>query len=376
MPIVGALPAILGGAGSLFSGLLGSHAAGKAADTQAAAAQAVAQQAQAAGQKAGDLATTAAGNAEAGINNAANTAIAGVNAGTAGANNTLAGVLSAETANLAPYLSLGTQGVTALSDALKPGGALTNTFSFSPADLPNDPGYQFQLSEGMKALQRSAAAKGNVLSAGTQKGLAQYVNGLTSTNLNDAFSRALNTFNVNRSATMQPLLAALGIGQTATGQANSALTNFGNQAANNTLNAAVYGGNTGLTAAQLTGNLGVNAAQYAGNAGLEAARAAGEDILGGANAQAAGTVGSANSWQNALGGITNAGQMYALQRQFGGLSGGPSASPVIDSTTAIAGGIPLPSVMTTYTIPPSPAPVAPTVNPMQLSNAKTPILAF
>jgi hypothetical protein len=40
------------------------------------------------------------------------------------------------------------------------------------------PGYQFQLAEGQKALERSAAARGNLFSGATGKGLVRYGQGV------------------------------------------------------------------------------------------------------------------------------------------------------------------------------------------------------
>ena len=40
--------------------------------------------------------------------------------------------------------------------------------------LQNSPGYQFRLGEGLKALERSAAARGTLLTGGTLKGLTRY----------------------------------------------------------------------------------------------------------------------------------------------------------------------------------------------------------
>lgn len=58
------------------------------------------------------------------------------------------------------------------------------------AALRADPGYQFRLSEGIGALDRSAAARGGLLSGGHQKALMAYGQGLASDELNNAFGRA------------------------------------------------------------------------------------------------------------------------------------------------------------------------------------------
>lgn len=52
-----------------------------------------------------------------------------------------------------------------------------------------DPGYQFRLKEGEKAIQRSAAARGNLMSGGTMKALAQYGQGMASQEYSNAYGR-------------------------------------------------------------------------------------------------------------------------------------------------------------------------------------------
>jgi hypothetical protein len=121
-------------------------------------------------------------------------------------------------------------------------------------DLTQDPGYAFRLSEGMKALERSAAARGNLLSGGTLKGIQRYGQDLASQEYQNAYNRALTQYNAatQREATGYNRLAALaGVGQTAAGQQASALTGMG--------------GAIGQTAANL-GNLYMGAGQAAGQA--------------------------------------------------------------------------------------------------------------
>src|SRR5579871_6684786 len=56
-------------------------------------------------------------------------------------------------------------------------------FSFAPtqAQLEQTPGYQFNLSQGLKAVQNSAAARGLGVSGAAQKGAASYASGLADT---------------------------------------------------------------------------------------------------------------------------------------------------------------------------------------------------
>ena len=102
-------------------------------------------------------------------------------------------------------------------------------------DLGQDPGYAFRLSEGQKALDRSAAARGGLISGGAMKAAQRFGQDLGSQEYQNAYNRALTGYNaeVAREATGYNRLAALaGIGQTATGQigaaGQNAAANMGN----------------------------------------------------------------------------------------------------------------------------------------------------
>jgi hypothetical protein len=79
------------------------------------------------------------------------------------------------------------------------------------AQFQADPGYQFRMSEGMKALERSAAARGLLQSGGTLKGIQQYGQNLASSEYENAFSRYLT----QREARMDPYRYLTGMGQAA-----------------------------------------------------------------------------------------------------------------------------------------------------------------
>ncbi len=176
------------------------------------------------------------------------------------ANDVLSGVLQAQTSNLQPYLSLGSTAATNLSAALAPGGGLTNTFSFDPTQIAGNPDYQFQLQQGIKAVQGAAAATGTNLSSGTLKGLTNYAGGLASNEIGQAYNQALTTFNTNRQNTLQNYLLPLQAGQTASGQANTALAQYAPQVNSNIIGtnqlAAQYGLSNSLNQQQLTLNTG------------------------------------------------------------------------------------------------------------------------
>jgi hypothetical protein len=81
-----------------------------------------------------------------------------------------------------------------------------------------DPGYAFRMSEGMKALERSAAARGGLLSGGMLKGAQRYGQDLASQEYMNAFNR----YQAERNARLNPLQSLAGIGQTATNQLGQA----------------------------------------------------------------------------------------------------------------------------------------------------------
>jgi hypothetical protein len=94
-------------------------------------------------------------------------------------------------------------------------------FSFSPGDLTQDPGYQFNLSEGNKAADRAQLARGGYFSGGAAKELSQFNQGLADNTYNNAFARALQS----RDAGLTGALANTGVNE-----------NIGNIKANSTIN--------------------------------------------------------------------------------------------------------------------------------------------
>ncbi len=76
------------------------------------------------------------------------------------------------------------------------------------------PGYQFRLDEGVKAIDRSASARGKLGSGGLQRELTRYGQGLASQEFNSYANR---------------LSAMAGIGQTATQNSSSLASNAGGQ---------------------------------------------------------------------------------------------------------------------------------------------------
>jgi hypothetical protein len=118
-------------------------------------------------------------------------------------------------------------------------------------NLMQDPGYGFRMSEGMKALERSAAARGGLLSGGMLKGIQRFGQDLASQEYQNAYNRALTQYNTTA--------ALAGVGQTATNALTGAAGQYGQNASEAIQNAAAarasgyVGGANALTSALGTG---------------------------------------------------------------------------------------------------------------------------
>jgi hypothetical protein len=266
---------IIGGvtaAGGVASSLIGANAAGKAADAQTQAAQsAQALQAKEA-QDALDFQkqTYATGQA-----------------------------------NEAPYLAAGAGGLNALQYGLGTGGtangsgvaqgSLTTpygqTFS-APTGLTeqNDPGFQARLALGTDAIQKSAAARGSVVTGGTAKALDTYGQDYASNEYGNVYNRALSTFQNNY---------------------NDYNTNQTNQY--NKLAALT---NTGQTTAANTAQQGQAAANNTSNIDLTTGAQQGQDLNNAGTATASGYVGAANAINSGISGVTNGVSNLALMSQL------------------------------------------------------------
>ena len=150
-----------------------------------------------------------------------------------------ANALKQQLALTKPYVEAGK---TALTEYQK----LAPYQPFGMEQFQADPGYQFRMSEGVKALERSAAARGLLSSGPTLKGITQYGQNLASSEYENAFSRYLT----QREAAMDPYRYLTSVGQAAAA----------GQAANI--------GTTGAALADIAAQRGnVQAAQYMGTAG-------------------------------------------------------------------------------------------------------------
>jgi hypothetical protein len=106
-------------------------------------------------------------------------------------------------------------------------------FGASEFNANQDPGYAFRVSEGQKALDRSAAARGGLISGGALRAATRYGQDMGSQEYGNAFNRALTGYNadVARSDTGYNRLASMaGVGQTVNQQLGAAGQNYANNA--------------------------------------------------------------------------------------------------------------------------------------------------
>lgn len=139
---------------------------------------------------------------------------------------------------------------------------------FGVQDFQQDPGYSFRLSEGLKALDRQAAARGGLISGAALKAAQRYGQDAASQEYQNAFNR----YQISRAAQLNPLQSLAGQAQTS--------------------------------------------ANVLGQAGQQYASAIGENYMGAANARASGYVGAANALSSGVGQYYNYQQQQQLMNQM------------------------------------------------------------
>jgi len=122
---------------------------------------------------------------------------------------------------------------------------------FGMEQFQADPGYQFRMDEGMKALERSAAARGGLLSGGFLRGATRYGQDVASQEYMNAFNR----YQAERQARLNPLFNLYGIGANAADALSGAQQNYGQGAAQSYMNAANARASNYLTQGNIFSNL-------------------------------------------------------------------------------------------------------------------------
>jgi hypothetical protein len=160
---------------------------------------------------------------------------------------------------------------------------------FGQEQFQQDPGYGFRLAEGQKALERSAAARGGLISGGALKAAQRYGQEMGSQEYTNAFNR----YQAERQARLGPLQSLTGMGQTT--------------------------------------------ANTIGGAGQTMAGNVGEAYMGGANARASGYVGGANAITGGLGQYLNYSNQQNLLAALRPNAGTASATTTMPGYYGMAG---------------------------------------
>ena len=108
---------------------------------------------------------------------------------------------------------------------------------FSMSDFTADPGYGFRLSEGQKALERQAAARGGLISGSALKAATRFGQDMGS----QEYMNAYNRYQTDRSNRLAPLGSLLSSGQAAASNTGAAAGSYGAGASGNITSAGAAG---------------------------------------------------------------------------------------------------------------------------------------
>lgn len=155
------------------------------------------------------------------------------------------------TANEKPYLQAGKNSLATLMQGLglapgSSGGVKHGSLDapFTAAMYKESPGYQFQLSQGINAVDNSASATGGVNSGNTLKALTQYGQGLANTD----YQQAYNNYVANQNNVFNRLFGVAGAGQNAAASQGGFGQGFANAVSGN--NNAIGNANSANSIAQ------------------------------------------------------------------------------------------------------------------------------
>jgi len=168
-------------------------------------------------------------------------------------------IWGAEQARQAPFLEAGQKAIGEMSGMPQFAGPTAENFQA-------DPGYQFRLSEGTKALERSAAARGGLLSGGTAKAMERYSQDFASNEYANVYSRAMGEY----LARFNQLGSIAGMGQVSAGQLGA-----GGQAAAGDVSRTLMGSATNI------GEFGMQAARARASGYLDTGKLWGGALQGG-----------------------------------------------------------------------------------------------
>lgn len=220
-----------------------------------------------------------------------------------------------------PYYGMYANGYQAAPDLMV--GNYQDPGDFTLEKFQQDPGYAFRMSEGLKALDRTAAARGGLISGSALKAASRYGQDMASQEYQNAFNRYnqnrtfnSNLFNANRAYQ--------------TGQYNTNRNFNTDLYQTNRSNALAPLGTLMASGQNAANQMGAAGQNYAGSAGTtyqQAGNAAAAGINAAGQAGAAGQMGVANSLNNA---INTAASSYTQANLLNALRGStPAVAPAV-----------------------------------------------
>lgn len=199
--------------------------------------------------------------------------------------------------NQRPWVEAGREALPQLSEM----AAHPEQFDLSRVAADLNPAMAFNLQQGQQAIERSAAARGGLMTGGTLRDLSTYSQGVASNEYSNAYNRAYGRFLDSQNTNFNRLASLAGIGQTAVGQ---------------------------------QGVLGANAANSISNL-----------MAGKANVQAASIMNSGNSMADAFGSTSNAiSTLSALNRMQGGGGVGGGGGYFVPSVPSVEQNFHMPEI--------------------------------
>lgn len=157
--------------------------------------------------------------------------------------------------DLMPYQQFGQQGMTNLNDRM---GYLTTPFSMTQSQLEQTPGYQFNLYQGLKAVNNEMGARGLLNSGAVMKGAANYATGLADSTYMDQF----NMDQTQKQNIYNRLLGVVQTGENAAAQTGAYGTQAAGTVAGTNATAAQQIGNAQMSAYNALGGIGSNIGNY------------------------------------------------------------------------------------------------------------------
>lgn len=155
-------------------------------------------------------------------------------------------------ADLLPYNTAGQDALKQLQDA----NYYADPIVMNQAELEKTPGYQFNLTQGLKAVQNAAAARGLGVSGAALKGASAFATSLA----DNTYQNQFNNANINKTNAYNRLQTIVSGGQNAAAQTGNA----GTAAANTAVAAQIGAGNAAAAGWNAAGGAINNAANNIG----------------------------------------------------------------------------------------------------------------